>query len=187
METQLHTASFVDEVSAIPGGDGVRRCIQCGTCTASCPSALRWEYSPSRVIAMIHAGLRSEVLSSSSMWHCLSCYFCTVRCPRDVKPTELFHALENLADQKGFVESKQPTSVMYRSFINSIKNNGRLHEFSMMLRYYLATNPLAAISLLPLAIQLYSHKRMPISPKKIKGKKDLNKIIQKYREVRGNP
>jgi len=74
---------------------------------------------------------------------------------------------------------------MYRSFVSSIKGNGRVHEFGMMLRYYLTINPLAALKLLPVGLQLFSHKRMPLLPKKVKGKDDLSKIIQKLKEVRG--
>ncbi len=182
---KTRASTFVDEISALPGGEGIRLCIQCGTCTATCPSATRWEYTPSRVIAMVRAGMRDEVLSSSSVWHCLSCYFCTVRCPRGVKPTELFHILEGLANQHGFTVRKTRTPAMYRSFVRSIKNNGRVHEFGMMFRYYLTTNPLAALSMLPMGLKLLSHKRMPLSPRKIKGRDDLTKIIQKFREVRG--
>ncbi len=177
--------TFVDEISAIPGGEGIRLCIQCGTCTASCPSATRWEYTPSWVIAMVRAGMRDEVLSSSSMWHCLSCYFCTVRCPRGVKPTEIFHVLEYLANQYGFKVRQTHTPAMYQGFVSSIRGNGRVHEFGVLFRYYLATNPLAALKLLPTGLQLFSHKRMPLLPRKVKGKDDLSKIIQKFREVRG--
>ena len=36
---QAGNKSFVEEVSAIPGGERVKLCIQCGSCTASCPNA----------------------------------------------------------------------------------------------------------------------------------------------------
>ena len=38
METKTQANTFVEEISAIPGGEGIRLCIQCGTCTASCPN-----------------------------------------------------------------------------------------------------------------------------------------------------
>lgn len=186
MEKKTQAKTFVDEISAIPGGEGIRLCIQCGTCTASCPSATRWEYTPSGVIAMVRAGMRNEILSSSSMWHCLSCYTCTVRCPRNVKPTELFHVLEGLATQHGFKIRGTRTPAFYHSFTNSIKSNGRVHEFGMMFNYYMKTNPLAALKMLPVGFKLISHKRMPFLSKKIKGHDDLSKIIQKFREVRGS-
>ncbi len=61
--------AFVDEVAAIPGGEGIRLCIQCGTCTASCPNADKMEHTPSQLIAMVRAGMRKEVLSSNAMWY----------------------------------------------------------------------------------------------------------------------
>jgi len=184
--------SFVEEVAATPGGEHIRACIQCGICTGSCPMAGEMEYPPRKIIALIRAGMRDEVLSSSSMWHCLSCYLCTVRCPRGVKPTELAHALESLASWHGFRVKETRTPAMYRSFVSSIKGNGRVHEFGMMLRFYLSskfyllTNPLAAVRMLPLGLKLLRHKRMPLVPKKVEGKKDLSKIIQRFKEVRGS-
>lgn len=178
--------SFVDEVAVTPGGERIRACIQCGICTGSCPTAGKMEYPPRKTIAMIRAGMRDEVLSSSSMWFCLSCYMCTVRCPRDIKPTELAHALESLAIRRGFQVKGTRTPAMYRSFVSSIKHNGRVHEFGMMLRYYLTTNPLAALKLWSVGLKLFLHRRMPLMPKKAEGKENLLKIIQKFREVRGS-
>ena len=175
--------SFVDEVAATLGGEHIHACIQCGICTASCPVASEMEYPPRKIIAMIRAGMRDEVLSSSSMWYCLSCHLCGCRCPRKVKPTELAHALESLAVQHGYRVKKTYTPAMYRSFVNSIRANGRVHEFGMMLRFYLLANPLAALKMLPLGLKLLLHRRMPLIPERAKGKEDLSRIIQKFREV----
>ena len=178
--------SFIKEVAATPGGEHILSCIQCGSCTGTCPVAGRMEYPPRKIIAMIRAGMRDEVLASSSMWFCLSCYMCTCRCPRGVKPTELAHALESLAAQHGFRIKGTRTPAMYRSFVSSIKSNGRVHEFGMMLRFYLLTNPLAALKMLVVGLQLFLHKRLPLIPVRVKGKKDLSRIIQKFREVRAS-
>jgi heterodisulfide reductase subunit C len=178
--------SFLDEVKATPGGEHILACIQCGTCTGSCPMASVMEYPPRKIIAMIRAGMREEVLSSNSMWFCLSCYMCTARCPRGVKPTEIAHALESLANQQGFRIGGTSTPSLYRSFVGSIKDNGRVHEFGMMLKYYLLTNPLAALKMWKMGLQLFRHRRMPLMPTRIKGRKDLSQIIQKFKEIRGN-
>ncbi len=178
--------SFVDEVAATLGGEHILSCIQCGVCTGTCPVAGETQLSPRKIIALIRAGARDEVLSSSSMWYCLSCYMCTVRCPRDIKPTELVHALESLASQHGFSIKGTRTPAMYRSFVSSIKSNGRVHEVGMMFRYYLKTNPLAAVKMLMVGLQLFLHNRMPLMPKKVRGKEDLSRIIQKFGEVRSS-
>ncbi len=108
-------STFLEEVRATPGGENVLACIQCGTCTGSCPMAAQMAHAPRQTIAMIRAGLRDEVLADSSMWFCLSCYTCTVRCPRGVRPTELAHALESLATQHGYRVSGTATPRLYRS------------------------------------------------------------------------
>ena len=184
-------ANFLDEVKATPGGAHVLACIQCGTCSGSCPMAGAMEYPPRKIIAMIRAGMRDEVLSSSSMSFCLSCYMCTARCPRDVKPTELAHALESLAIHHGYrIDSN--TLAMYRSFVGSIQSNGRVHELGMMVRFYLSilpklvAHPIAAIKMAPLGLQLFRHQRLPLKPALTKGKGELSRIIQKFREIRGN-
>ena len=183
---RLDMKSFVKEVAAIPGGEHILSCIQCGVCTGTCPVAEEMEFPPRKIIALIRAGARDEVLSSSSTWYCLSCYMCTVRCPRGIKPTELVHALESLANQESFNIKGTRTPAMYRSFVSSIKGNGRVHEFGMMFKYYLKTNPLAAVKMLRVGLQLFLHNRMPLMPKKVKGKEDLSRIIQKFGEVRGS-
>jgi len=75
---------------------------------------------------------------------------------------------------------------MYRSFTSSIRANGKVHEFGMMLRFYLLTNPLAALKMLPLGLKLFLHRRMPLIPEGAEGKEELSRIIQKFREVRGS-
>jgi len=178
--------SFVEEIASIPGGEHIRACIQCGICSGTCPAAKEMEYPPRKTIAMIRAGMRDEVLSSSSMWHCLSCYMCTVRCPRGVKPAELAHALECLSNEQSFRVKGTTTPAMYRSFVSSIKGNGRVHEFGVMLRYYLTTNPLSALKVLPVGLKLFLHKRLPLAPKRVRGKEDLSQIIQKFTEIRAS-
>ena len=181
----LIVRSFVDEVVSTPGGEHIRSCIQCGVCTGGCPTAAEMEYAPRKLIAMIRAGMRDEVLSSSSAWHCVSCYMCTVRCPRGVKPTEIAHALESLAYQQGFRVKGTNTPVMYQSFVGSMRSNGRVHEFGIMIKYFLKTNPLSALKMLTVGLQMMLHNRMPLMPKKTKGREDLSRILQKYNAIRG--
>jgi len=184
-DTLRRSVSFLDEVRAIPGGEWVNRCIQCGVCAGSCPNANKMDYTPRRIIAMVRAGLREEVLSSNSMWYCLSCYQCTVRCPREVKPTELMHALECLAIRHNLASRDSTTPIMYKTFTDSIKINGRVHEFGFMMRYYLKTNPFAALGMLPLGISLFFHGRLPLRAKRIKGKKELRAILEKAKSLGG--
>ena len=177
--------SFLDEVSARPGGEDIRSCIQCGICSGSCPMADKMEHTPRQIIAMVRAGMRDEVLSSSSQWQCLSCYLCSARCPREVKPAEIMHVLECMAIDEGRVSKKTRTPIMYRSFVDTIKANGRIHELGFMIRYYLRTNLFAALRLTGMALNMLSRGRIPLRAHKIKGKNELNLILDKARSWGG--
>lgn len=177
--------SFLDEVLSTSGGEGVSSCIQCGVCSASCPNAARMDYSPRRTIALIRAGERKRVLASNSPWICATCYMCTVRCPRDVKPTELMHALERLAVRHNLRSRKVSTPEMYGSFISSIRKNGRVHEVGMMMDYYLKTNPLAALKIAPVGMKLFTRGRMAMKASKIKGSGQIQAMIDKARTLGG--
>ena len=177
--------SFIDEVCSIPGGEAIRSCIQCGICTGSCPTANNWDYPPRRVIALVRAGLREELLSSNSMWFCASCYTCTVRCPRDIKPADIMHALEVLAIRSGLSTKQSNTPVMYQCFVDSANGNGRVYELGMMIKLFLKTNPFAALKLAPVGMGLFFHGRLPLGPTRIKGMKDLKAIMAKAKAIGG--
>jgi len=185
VEAPVAEVSFIDEVCSIPGGEAIRSCIQCGMCTGSCPTASRWDYPPRQVIAMVQAGLRDELLSSNSMWFCASCYTCTVRCPRDIKPTDIMHALEIIAIRDGLSTKRSRTPVMYKCFVDSAKGNGRVYELGMMLKFFLRTNPFAALKMAPVGLGLLLHRRLPLKPSRIKGIGELKAILDKARTLGG--
>ncbi|MBU1297870.1 MAG: 4Fe-4S dicluster domain-containing protein [Bacteroidetes bacterium] len=43
-ESELRYA-FLEHVKAIPGGEKIKSCIQCGTCTGSCPVSYAMDIS----------------------------------------------------------------------------------------------------------------------------------------------
>lgn len=116
---------FRDEIVMMPGGENIKMCYQCGTCTASCPvTFLRDDFNPRKIIKMAIIGMRERVLNSNDIWLCTACYSCHERCPQDVKITDLMVALTNIASS----ENKIPKQ--YRQRINLLKDIGRLLEIS---------------------------------------------------------
>ena len=175
------TVSFVDEICTIPGGEGIRLCIQCGTCTASCPNADKMQHTPSELIAMARAGLRREVLSSDAMWYCLSCYQCTARCPRGVNQTDIMHALERLSQNAGLAHKESLTPVMYTSFNHFARVLGNLSEFGFSVWFYFRTNPFRHVKMLPLALTMFRHGRLSVKSRRLshKGEAQLKAILDK--------
>jgi heterodisulfide reductase subunit C len=186
MVAEARPASFIDEICDLPGGDSIRLCIQCGTCTASCPDADKMEHTPSELIAMARAGMKKEVLSSNAMWYCLSCYMCTVRCPRGIKFTDLMHALEYLSIQAGMVHARTLTPTMYRLF-NHYCSMGNLSELWFMMRFYLQTNPLRAWRMVPVAFSLLRRGRISVRARKLtpEGSAQLRNILDKAGSLGG--
>lgn len=78
-------------------------CYQCGTCTASCPSAPRSSYRIRKFVRRALLGLEEEALTDPDLWLCTTCYSCTDRCPRDIAPTDVIMAMRNLAAQRDIV------------------------------------------------------------------------------------
>lgn len=61
-------------------------CIQCGKCTGSCPEAGR---TPFNIRMLVRKRQFQRDIEESIPWYCTSCGACTLRCPRDVKPSEM--------------------------------------------------------------------------------------------------
>ena len=114
---------FRDEIAAEPGGEMVRFCFQCGTCTASCPvRAVEDRFNPRRIIRMAILGMKREVLTSSFVWLCSSCYACQQRCPQGVKITGIMGAMKNIAVRNGLVPA------MFAAQVASLRLHGRVYE-----------------------------------------------------------
>jgi heterodisulfide reductase subunit C len=187
METETGADTFLDEICAIPGGEGIRLCIQCGTCTASCPNADKMEHTPSELIAMARAGMRREVLSSNAMWYCLSCYLCTVRCPRGIKQTGLMHAFECLAVRDGLSYAGTFTPTMYRSFNHFACALGSLPEFGFMTWFYMLSKPWRVWKMIPVAWNLFRRGRLSIRARRLTpaGTNQLKAILDKAESLGG--
>ncbi len=167
MVISVKPPTFLDEITSTAGGENILRCMQCGTCTGSCPTANKMDYTPAELIAMIRAGLKDEVLSSKAPWHCLSCYSCTVRCPRGVKMTDLMHAIERLATKYNKAHTCSVTPTLYRTFNESVYKTGRVMELKIMLRFFLRTNPFNAFKMVRVGLGLFSHNRLSFGNPKI--------------------
>ena len=96
---------FKYDVAAHPGGENIKLCFACGTCTAGCPvAAVDAEFNPRKIIRQVLLGMRKQVLSSPEIWRCVQCYSCTSKCPQNVQFRYVMRALREMATQEGFAE-----------------------------------------------------------------------------------
>jgi heterodisulfide reductase subunit C len=114
---------FCDEIGAEPGGEYIRRCFSCSTCTAGCPVAtVTDKYNPRRIIHMALLGMREQVLASDFVWLCSVCYTCYERCPQDVRIPELMNGIRNIAVREGYIPRT------FRLQVERLRAHGRLYE-----------------------------------------------------------
>lgn len=59
-------------------------CIQCGSCSASCPAGPLMDYAPRELWRLMRLGMKDEVINTRTFWLCTQCDACTVRCPRGI-------------------------------------------------------------------------------------------------------
>jgi len=117
---------FKDEVSERPGGQNIKRCFQCGTCTAGCPvREVEEKYNPRKIIWMTILGMRDRVLSNDFIWLCSECDTCQERCPQDVRIPDVMVALKNLAVKRGHIHAS------FAKRVEQVEKHGTLHSLSM--------------------------------------------------------
>ena len=84
------------------GLEKIRSCINCGTCTGSCPSGRRTAFRTRSAIRRALIG-DETVLSDIDIWLCSTCYYCYERCPRDIPVTDMIIKLRNIAVEEGHI------------------------------------------------------------------------------------
>jgi heterodisulfide reductase subunit C1 len=91
--------------------EGLKSCINCGTCAAICPGAEFYEYDPRELMSRVQRQDDkeiSELIKSNYIWYCGECMSCKSRCPRGNVPGLVIMALRNLAmDTGAFAESEK--------------------------------------------------------------------------------
>ncbi|MBF0217400.1 MAG: 4Fe-4S dicluster domain-containing protein [Candidatus Omnitrophica bacterium] len=114
-------------------GQKVRRCYQCGKCSAGCPMSFKMEHLPNQIIRMIQLGMEKEVLSSQTIWLCASCLACTARCPREIDIAEIMDFLRRRAYLKR-VKPKLDAKVLLfnKVFLWNVEWFGRLYEIALI-------------------------------------------------------
>ena len=92
MNTEKSRAEQIKEISGV----NPLRCMNCGKCSASCPSFNEMDIKPHQFVSYVIIEDMEALVNSKSLWKCLSCFACVERCPRDVKPGKLIDAARQL-------------------------------------------------------------------------------------------
>jgi heterodisulfide reductase subunit C len=162
----------------------LKTCIQCGTCTASCPNTAFMDITPRHMWRLLLTDNIEELFSSKSFIMCSSCYYCTLRCPRGIELTSAMSMLKQVAAKFKLKQFKR-SSLFYEAFLNSVESHGRVKEMEFMTHYFMAMkNPVLPFSYANLGLKLLSKKKVkPLLPFGNKGK--LTALFKKTAELEG--
>ncbi len=182
------TLSFADEISNemyATGTRGLNSCIQCATCSASCPAVDHMDHTPRQLIAMINAGLKDEVLASNSFWSCASCYACSTRCPKEIKPSELMYALKRYSLWKNRFRRDLVGPAFSRRFVRTIVRFGKSYEPGYAPAFVFENGPVGALREARFALRLLAKGRIPIVPKRVKRARNFRRMLSRIMPLEG--
>lgn len=158
-----YNENLQDEIAALPGGENIHRCWQCGSCTNSCTvNALNPEFNPRYWIYLIRTGMEEELLRDKDIiWQCVSCNKCTYACPRDVVPEGVMKATSHWLELKGHTP-KSPSTLFDEAFSEQVINRGKIEDGLVLREFFKRSGqPLTQPWLVALITGLV--KRLPVA------------------------
>lgn len=181
MDSHVHAPeTFADRIEARTGVS-VRRCYQCGKCSAGCPLSADMDYPPSLILRMLQTGnkdLEEKVLRSLTIWLCLTCETCVTRCPMEIDIPGLMDYLrsESLRQKKVNPKAKDILS-FHKAFLDCIGKTGRLFEVGLITDYKMRTFHFFQDVLL--APKLYLKGKLHLLPELVKDRSAISRIFEK--------
>ena len=168
---------FVDTIQQASGQD-IQRCYFCQKCSVGCPTAYAMDVQPAQVLKMIQLGMKEALLQSSSMWLCVGCETCGTRCPNGIALAPVMDVLKQMALAEGYGVAERKNLAFHRSFVDSIRLLGRVHEITLLAEYKLRSLDLWAD--LDLGVQMFAHGKLALLPKRVVQLKQVREILSRF-------
>jgi heterodisulfide reductase subunit C len=179
--TMPEAAEALAEIRAM-----VQPCIQCGTCTGSCPNEFAMDLTPRHMWRLVLLGRTEDVLASRTFSLCSACYMCTLRCPRGLPLTEAIGRLKQLAAPRHLPHLRSG-DLFYRNFIDSVRRHGRVREMEFMSLYFAQMmNPWLPLRYAGMGMRLMRRGKVALQlPSRGSGR--LAKLFEKVAEMENRP
>jgi quinone-modifying oxidoreductase subunit QmoC len=84
--------NFIKDVGIL-GGEDLKKCYQCATCSVVCPISPDNKPFPRKEMIAASWGLKDKLVKSADPWLCHNCGDCSTRCPRKAKPADVLAAI----------------------------------------------------------------------------------------------
>lgn len=171
--------AFTHEVEE-RSGQNISTCYQCGNCTAGCPAGFVYDRQVSQIMRGVQLGLKEQVLGSNSIWFCLSCSMCTLRCPNNIDVAAVMETLRHMARHEGHVTVPRVEKFWF-SFLDTVRAFGRTYEIGTMALYMLRSMRLDTdLDLAPAALKRHKLPFIPhVAPDS--GAAAVGRIMERYK------
>jgi quinone-modifying oxidoreductase, subunit QmoC len=87
---------FIKEIVGL-GGDTLKKCFQCATCSVACPISPDTKPFPRKEMIAASWGLKDRLVGNLDIWLCHNCGDCSTLCPRGAKPGDVLDAVRSYA------------------------------------------------------------------------------------------
>ncbi|MBC8332634.1 MAG: 4Fe-4S dicluster domain-containing protein [Anaerolineae bacterium] len=174
--------TFSQEISNLlyaSHGKPLKTCIQCGTCSGSCPVVDFMDQTPRRLIGMINADLKEDVLDCNTYWFCASCYQCTVRCPAQIDIADVMYAVKRYSIWHKTYRDDLVGPTFSETFVKTIVRSGRSYEPLLAPTYMFSMGIKEVLQEAHMATQMMLKGRMPVLPTKIKRLDNFKNMIRR--------
>ncbi len=154
-----YNEALQEEIAALPGGENIHRCWQCGSCTNACTvNAINPDFNPRYWIYLIRMGMESELLRDKDIiWQCVSCNKCTYACPRDVMPEGIMKATAHWLELKSHTPASNST-IFDNEFTRQVVENGKIEDGRVLKNFLQKSGqPLVQDWLIQMVMQMIRH------------------------------
>jgi quinone-modifying oxidoreductase subunit QmoC len=87
---------FIAQIRSM-GGETLKKCYQCATCSVACPIAPEDSPFPRKEMIAASWGLKDRLVKNADIWLCHQCGDCSDLCPRGAAPGDVLSAVRSVA------------------------------------------------------------------------------------------
>lgn len=169
---------FAQAVEA-ESGQKITTCYQCGKCTAGCPCGPAYDLQVNQILRGVQLGQRELVLSSSSLWLCVSCSTCSLRCPNNIDVAQVMETLRHMARRAG--KKHCAVAAFWDSFLTAVRLFGRSYELGVMAAYMARTGKVwTDVDLVP---KVLPRNKLPYLPHAVAGRAQVGRIFKRFERM----